>query len=215
MAQIIGFGASMMEGVGGANGGWLDLIKLDLHKRMYGEAELKEKHHIYNLGVSGHTSFQTLGRMKSELEARAVPDREYIFLFNPSINNDSKGVGAPDNILITPEQSAANVEQAIKLLRQYSSKILLLSSNPTDDKLTNPIGSYYFESKRTRLYNAAIAKKCAELDVPYINLLERSMSIDWLGSMMFKDGLHPNAAGHEWIAKQIKPELYKLLGIQI
>lgn len=213
MAQIIGFGASMMEGVGGANGGWLDLIKIDLHKQMYGGTELKEKHHIYNLGVAGHTSAQTLERMQSELEVRGWPEREYIFLFNPSINNDSKGVGSPENILVTPQQSSSNVEKAVTLLRKYSSKILLLSSNLPTDELTNPKGTSYFVSDRVRSYNDAIAVKCAELQVPYIDLIKLSDGVDWADTMMAKDGLHPNDAGHEWIAEQIKPELYKLLDL--
>ncbi len=211
MAQIIGFGASMMEGVGGANGGWLDLIKLDLHRQMYGGTELKEKHHVYNLGIAGHTSAQTFARMKSELEVRGWPEREYIFLFNPSINNDSKGVGSPDNILITAEESADNVEKAVKLLRQYSTKIILLSSNLPIDELTHPKGTSYFKSERVRAYNDVLAQRCAELKVPYINLIELSDSVDWENTMMAKDGLHPNDAGHEWIAEQIKPVLYELL----
>lgn len=215
MAQIIGFGASMMEGVGGSNGGWLDLIKLDLHKRMYGGAELKEKHHIYNLGVAGHTSAQTLERMKSELEARGWPGREYIFIFNPSVNNDSKGVGEPDNILVTPEESVQNMEKAITLLQQYSSKILLTSSNLPDDRLTNPKGANYFQADRTRRYSDMLAKKCAELDIPYIDIISLSDSVNWFDEMMAKDGLHPNDKGHEWIAEQVKPGLYKFLEIEV
>lgn len=213
MAQIIGFGASSMEGVGGSKGGWFDLIKQDLHTKMYG-GEVDEAHHIYNLGIAGHSSKQTLDRMESELKVRMWPNEEIVFVYHVSSNNDSKGVGSPDNILVTPEESASNVEKAIELLRNYSNKIIVVSSNIPDDSKTNPKKTSYFKAERTRIYNDAVRNKCHELNVQYMDFIELAKDMDWIGTMMASDGLHPNDVGHAWMAEQLKPELYKLLELE-
>src|SRR5512133_4042867 len=102
MIQIFILGSSMVYGVGGPNGGWADLIKQHLHKKMYGENGVGEKYEIYNFGKSGATIDFVKDTFKSQLDAY---DRKQKTIILVSVGgNNTKAEETPDNFVSTPEE---------------------------------------------------------------------------------------------------------------
>lgn len=55
MIQFFVFGSSTASGVGGAQGGWADLVKRELYRRMYAPDGVGEKYEFYNFSKAGAT----------------------------------------------------------------------------------------------------------------------------------------------------------------
>lgn len=69
----------------------------------------------------------------------------------------------------------------------------------------NPLdgSTSYFKNDRINSFNKILKKVCEGYD--RANFIDMSrLSDDWVGSCLFKDGLHPNDKGHELIFAALK-----------
>jgi lysophospholipase L1-like esterase len=213
MAKILGFGASVLQGVGASNLGWFDLLKKDIHQSMFSNGGRGEVHSVFNLGIAGNTTQMILDRLENEITARVKPDDEVVFVYSAGLN-DSKAVGEPDSFTNTPEIYAENLRKIVKVFHQYGQKILFVGLNPLDETKTTPKGTgSYFWLDRSRLFDKTLRDVASELNIPFVSVFQPMIDSDYM-TLLYSDGLHPNDAGHAWIAEHAKPELYKLLDLK-
>lgn len=217
MKNILIFGASIVHGVGGENGGWADKIKFSFHREMYGASGTTGDHcDIYELGVPGGTLPDLLARLDAELQARIGTARpeEVCILFSAG-TNDSKLHRDSSHHLYAPDDFAASIHAFIHLAKEYSTNILGVGVTPVDEGKLNAGGAgeqpYIFTNDRIQTFEEAFQRTCDEEGVQFVPLFG-NVPDDWQQAYLYKDGLHPNDRGHEWIRSSVEPELRKLVG---
>jgi lysophospholipase L1-like esterase len=214
MTQVFILGSSMVYGVGGSHGGWADLIKQHLHQKMYGDDALGEKYEIYNFGKSGATIDFVKDTFMSQLGAYGRKQKTVIVLAVGG--NNTKAEEQPDNFVSTPEEYEKEMRELLALLKENSDGLIFVGSNNyVDETKTNPKrnpltgGRSYFTNSRRQKFAGIVKQICADLDVTLVDVTVEKEK--WLSSYIYKDGLHPNDAGHQLIFEAIKPALDKHL----
>jgi lysophospholipase L1-like esterase len=214
MTQIFILGSSMVYGVGGPNGGWADLLKQDLHQRMYGENGVGEKYEIYNFGKSGATIDFVKDTFKSQLE---FYDRGQKTIILVSVGgNNTKAEETPDNFVSTPAEYEREMRELLGLLKQNCDGLILVGSNRSvDESKTNPKlnpltgGKSYFTNARRQQFSGIIKEVCEDMEIDLVDIVVGEK--DWLNNYIYTDGLHPNEVGHQLIFEAIKSALNKYL----
>lgn len=214
MKYLFFFGASYVHGVGAVHGSWPDIFKGEAHARMYGPAPAGEACQVYELGVPGATSQHLLDRMGNELHSRVhdgtSKDDVYIVLHTGI--NDCKAIDRPDNFLMDAAAFRDIVQQIVDVARQYSAHVILLGLPLLDESRNNPKinpitgNESYFTNARVREFDDTLRQVSSEMGVVYVPLIER-LPADWLEKYAYRDGLHPNDLGYQWIADQLRPVL--------
>jgi lysophospholipase L1-like esterase len=211
MKHILIFGASNVHGVGGQHGGWADGIKTSLYAEMFGP-EGERVYEVYELGIPGTALQDIQTRFETELQARVregSPDDAYV-VFSAG-TNDSVAVGDSANHVRTPEDFAASVHSFIHLARDYASHILGVGVTPVDETKTSPRKDAYYYNERLKVFEEAFQNICDAEGVPFVPLFSQAPA-DWVQHYSYRDGLHPNDAGYEWIQSQVEPKLREMLG---
>ena len=214
MTQIFILGSSMVYGVGGPHGGWADLIKQYLHKKMYGEGGVGEKYEIYNFGKSGATIDFVKDTFMSQLEAYGRKQKTIIVAAIGG--NNTKAEQEPDNFVSTPAEYEHEMRNLLELLKQNCDGLIFVSSNGyVDEEKTNPKfnpltgGRSYFTNARRQQFGAIVKDICEDMNIDLIDITVDKEK--WLSTYLYTDGLHPNEAGHQLIFESIKPVLDKHL----
>lgn len=218
MKNILIFGASGLHGVGGERGGWADRLKAALHKDMYGAGGAGEFCEVYELGIPGTTLSDMLARFEAEVRARVhQPDPDQTYIIFSCGANDAKAVDQIDNHPISAEDFAANVHAFIHLAKDYSNHIVGVGIVPVDESKTSPKESpvsgrlSYFSNQRLKQFEDAFAQVCGAEQVQFVPLFD-SVPADWAQTHLWRDGLHPNDHGHDWIHEKVEPVLRTMLG---
>lgn len=218
MKTVLMFGASITHGVGGEHGGWADMLKVDMHKAMYGEGASGESCTVYELGIPGNTSRDVVGRFEAETLAR-IPEKnpEQTFIIFSAGTNDSKATSSPDNYLHSPDEYSTNVRAFIRLAKEHAKHVLCIGILPVDQAKTNPKlnpitgTNSYFTNGRIKRFEDALVSACKQEGVHCVPLFD-NVPKDWDERYLFNDGLHPNTKGHKWIYEYVKPHIDKVMG---
>lgn len=213
MIQIFLLGSSMVYGVGGADGGWGDLVKRWLHSKMYGDAGVGEKYELYNFGKSGETITFVLQTFPAQFEHYARGGKTIAVL---SVGgNNSKAEGSPDNYVSTLDDYKAETEELLTMAKSKVDHVLVVGNGPVDESKTNPKfnpltgGKSYFSNSRRQQFSAAYKELCLQHGITYI---DRNVDEEtWIKQYMYPDGIHPNREGHAYISRQVIAEIEKLL----
>ena len=154
---------------------------------------------VYNLGVSGDTTRDLLGRFEQEVRNRIDEEEESIFVFS---------IGANDSVLLheegrqatPPEEFRQNLLKLIGLAREFSQKIVFVGLNPADEAKTTPIPwntEKSYKNEHIERYNGIVGSVCRERGILFLDILGEFRKMDYK-SLLF-DGVHPNTQGHEKI----------------
>jgi len=102
--QIFISGASLTYGVGGAKGGWADMIKLRIHKLQYNPRHERDKkyYEVYNFAKPGMVIDGVLASITSDIKYRKHESSESIIILSVGMNN-TKSTGTADNHFSTIE----------------------------------------------------------------------------------------------------------------
>ncbi|HSX29808.1 MAG TPA: GDSL-type esterase/lipase family protein [Candidatus Saccharimonadales bacterium] len=219
MKHVFLFGASYVHGVGGPQGGWADKIKVSLHRDMYGEDATGETCEVYELGVPGASTEESIKRFEPELQARltANSSRDDTIIVLQNGANDSKAVDSPEAYVSTPEAFAKNVQAMLAIAQKYAAHVIVLGLPPFDERKVrpkhNPITGKdsYFSNARLKAFEDVWKQACQSADVLFIPLYD-TVPETWTDRYLYIDGVHPNDAGHQWIANQLEPHLRERLG---
>lgn len=213
MPQLFLLGSSNVYGVGGENGGWADMVKLALHKKMYGKNGVGEKYEVFNFGKSGETI---------EFVIRTFPPllKEYgrggkVITVVSVGGNNAKATGTPDNYVSTIEEYSKSMTTLLDLLKKLSSHVIVVETGFYDEAKTSPKynpdigGNSYFSNQRKQAFELKLKEICKEKNITFVEL---GVSIDeWKEKYLSNDGLHPGPAGYKLISEKVLNEIEKFL----
>lgn len=141
---------------------------------------------VINGGVSGDTTAGGLSRLDWLL--RQSPDVVVV------------GLGANDGLRgIRPEASEQNLRVIIQRCRDAGADVLLLGM-----MIPPNYGPEYTEE-----FRALYPRLAAEMDVPMVPFLLEG--VGGVSDLNMSDGIHPTAAGHKIVARNVLPHLRDLL----
>lgn len=206
MAQILFFGGSSVQGVGDAEGGWVDRFKRELHGKMYGAEKLGQKHHIFNLGILGNSSSEVLERIPYELPARQWDGQNFVVVLGVGAN-DSKAVDSPANYIANIQEFMVTLQNIVDYVRGYTPHIVLIGLTPIDDTRTRPTANNsYYSLARIQEFNAALVDIAESNHLTFVELYNSMLALDWR-AMLYDDGLHLNSLGYEWLYQRVRQPL--------
>lgn len=213
MAQFFIFGSSNAYGVGGAEGGWPDLLKRQMHHQMFSPSGAGDVHELYNFGKSG-AKIDFVTRTWSDLY------KNYRRNKGPSIallsigGNDCRADGGPDAFVTTPEAFQTTLASLLRDLTAAFDAVLVLGLRPFDETKTMPFRgpqdlALYFANSRRALFNDLLRFACKETGASFVETpLPDAL---WIETCLYKDGLHPNSTGHERITCDLMDRLSPFL----
>ncbi len=141
---------------------------------------------VVNAGISGSTSASAVSRLQWQM--KTPPD---VLVLALGANDGLRGV--------SPAETKKNLAAAIDLARAGGVVVLLAGM-----RMPPNYGADY-----TKEFEATFASLAAEKDVAFLPFLLEGVAGD--PALNLPDGIHPNAAGYEIIAKNVANRLKPLL----
>ena len=203
MKGILAFGDSITFGMGVVpSNGSAQKLKEDFESQDIYNA-------LYNLGIPGDSSKDLLNRFETEANARIqyhYPDNKYVILIAIG-TNDSRGLGSPDNTQTSLEDYKSNVEKIVKLAKNHTNHIIIISIPPVDESLM-PFEDTYFSNEIIEQFNKTLQQISEKNNLLFCDVYkEFEKREDY--TTLFVDGLHPNNEGYFLMYKFIKKFLVK------
>jgi lysophospholipase L1-like esterase len=211
MKQVFMLGASSVYGVGAEHAGWGDLIKQYFHSKMFSEGGIGEKYEIYNFAKSGATIDFILDTFPTHLTNYGKGEK--VITIVSVGGNNSRAKDEPTNFASTPASYTTELTQLIELLKASSEKVIFVSTAYVDETKTNPIttshdNKYYFTNARRKQFEEITKELCEQNGIDFASIVVSEE--EWIKNYTFKDGLHPNQAGHQLLFDAIEPYLLEL-----
>lgn len=202
MAQILVFGDSITYGAWDIKGGWAGRLKALVTEKTIAT---KQKFYctLHNLGISGNTTTDLLGRVEFETRQRLKEKDETIIIFDIGANDaihDSRGIAWTE-----PEKFRKNLEKLVGIARKYSSNIVFIGIVPIDEAKASPVfwdAEVFYSNARLKNYNGIIKTVCAKNNAHFIDIFRKWIKSDY--KKLLEDGLHPNSKGHKMIFDEVK-----------
>lgn len=211
--RVLIFGDSITQGFWDTGGGWVARLR-----KYYDTLALKDLHsnnqpEIFNLGVSGDTTFNLLARIEPEIKAREWPDDPMIAVVAIGANDDLFENGEQR---VKPDEFRANIRKIIAIVNSLVKNIILVGNAACIEELTTPVfwADIHYTNEQMQKYEQIIKEVAAEHKVMFIPIFEEFKKRLDTGEDLLADGLHPNSEGHELIFNTVRPELDKLLNSQ-
>lgn len=194
------FGASGTWGMGDPEGGgWVARLKRFFDLRANQDYHDHSNVRIYNLGVSGATTFDLLERFNVEAKAR----RPAVIIISIGSNDavDVDKIGKPRE---SESDFSTNLRKLVKIGRKFTDKIIFLGLPPVDQEKTSPIPwnkRFFYTQERIERFDSLVRDLCEREKLVFISMLEILTKKDLL------DGLHTNSGGHEKIFQKVMDTL--------
>ena len=215
--QIACLGASTVYGVGGTKGGWPELLKYELHQKMYVPDGIGEYYEVYNFGIPGSTLSGLHDQTETNLKSIRKRGRQFISIFHGGANN-ALAIGSRDNFVSTPEKFRHEVTSYLEMVQSLSDHVLCLGMMPMNQNKVMPKikndeaqTKIYFSNERIKEFETIIGEVAQSLKITFIALFDEGMSLGWSESYQYDDGIHPNDQGHAWLYQKVKAKLQKIV----
>lgn len=209
MTQVFIFGASTAYGAGGAQGGWADMLKRDVHNEMFGKHGIGEKHEVFNFAKSGAPAEFVQETFPDQLKHYSKPGRK-IAIISVGMNN-ARADHTPENFVSSINDYIVLMTGLLKDLQLRFDQLLVVGYHVPDETKTVPFiniksGHHaYFWAERNKQFNAALKQICAENEIIFIDPI--ALQDKWAPDYLYDDGLHPNDAGYRLIYDALKPNI--------
>ena len=151
---------------------------------------------VINAGVSGDTAAKALARLPAVLEHR--PDVLVVAL---GVND-----GLSREPLVATE---AALERIVLDARAAGSRVLLVGVRLATGETAPRVGDTAGDEERARSLSGIFPRVAAAHGLPLVPDLLAGVAGE--PDLLFPDRLHPNAAGHERLAENVRPHLELLL----
>jgi len=197
MKNFLIWGDSITYGHGDADGGWVGRLRKTVWKDSI----------VYNLGISGDTTTEVLGRLEFEARQRIDPEEETVCIFAIGIN-DSIFLSDRGTFQTELPQFVKNIHEIYSQAKRISSRIVFVGLTPVDEKKTNPISwapNKVYKNDFIEKYHSALRTFCGETQLPFVDVFsswEKLQYMEWL-----YDGVHPNANGYDALFSEISSTL--------
>jgi lysophospholipase L1-like esterase len=194
MSKIIIFGNSIAYGAWDLEGGWVDRLRKDSHKKVIEE---KKDISVYNRSISGAITQDVVDRFESEIKP-IIRNEDTIVIFATGIN-DSIWMNNENKWRVSQEEFRNNLQKLIDLAKNHTKNIIYLGLTKTHDgdPITWATDKSYKE-ERVNLFNEILKEISEKNNISFLNL------IDVLEVEDLADCVHPNTQGHEKIFKKVK-----------
>ncbi|MDW3205751.1 MAG: GDSL-type esterase/lipase family protein [Alphaproteobacteria bacterium] len=157
----------------------------------------------YNLGIRAETSLDIARRWRAEVGPR-LPDHvagRLVFMFGLNDCADFNG----DGVRVPHDESVAAARTMIGEAAAWKPTLWIgmtpVRRSPPSIQ-PGPGVRYTFDRERTAALNLAYRETAADLGVPYVDLHDMlAEDSDWDAGMDAGDGVHPDDAGHQRIAR--------------
>lgn len=196
-------GASSAYGAWDTEGGWVARLRKSIDQKGFEDF-------VYNLGISGNTTADLIGRFDSEIRARLKDaegdDEEIIILFDIGKNDSAEWENS-----VSPADYEKNLSVLIALAQKYTANIAFLPILPADERKTNPVSwdeNLFYKNENIRHYNEIIQRVCDREKIVLIDITKLFVATDLPD--LLEDGLHPNDKGHDLIFQEVQSALKKL-----
>jgi len=208
--RILFFGDSIVQGFWGVEGGWVERIRKHYDSIAVQNLEGNMQPEIFNLGVDGDTTYGLLQRIENETKIRKWPKDPLCVVISIGSNDDSSKYNKQQ---ILPNEFRNNLEKIITKLRPITDNIVLVGNTACDESKTTPVfwGDYYYTNARLQQSEQAMEAIASKFNIPYVPIFERFKDKLDVGENLLVDGVHPNDAGHQFIAELVLPTLNALL----
>jgi hypothetical protein len=209
MSKVFFFGASIEYGVGGESGGWADMVKQSVHRIMFADNGVGEKHQVYIFAKPGADINFVVNSFESQLDDFGGDNQEVIAVVSVGMN-DAKAKNGPNNFLSNVEEYKAAMSKLLTKLKKRTDKIVCVGFTPVDETKTTPknnplTGDKTFHyNHRVEDFNKGFAEVTRQSGATFIDLFSQAESIGWRENYLYADGIHPNSLGHKWIFEQVR-----------
>ena len=151
---------------------------------------------VINAGVSGDTAAKGLARLPAVLKRR--PDILVVAL------------GVNDGLSREPLVAAqAALERIVLDARAAGARVLLVGARLATGEASPRVGDTAGDEERARALSGIFPRVAASHGLPLVPDLLAGVAGQ--PDLLFPDRLHPNAAGHERLAENVRPHLELLL----
>lgn len=206
VVRILVFGDSIAYGAWDTEGGWVERLKRDAHKRTV-KPDNNFKRQVYNLGVGGHSSKEILSRLENEIISRKSKTWSLFLVFSYGTNDERSCDGIAQT---SPEQFRRNNEQIIAIAKRHAEHILFVGTPPLVTPEVESWGRIYSDNK-LREYESILREQVEEAGLPFLSVRELFESGGFGRDLNIKDDLHPNDAGHDIIFHAVRNKLEDML----
>ena len=209
MAKLFFFGDSITAGAWDSQGGWVNRFIGQIMKKSIAPELADDSFYCmpYNMGVAGDTAPDIVRRLSAEVKTRTYndsPDQSVQFVFAIGVNDSVQYAHDLSNVY-TDEEFQLDLEVIIEKARHHTNNISFIGLLPVDEDITMPMKwepTKGYSNKSVQHFNKMIADKCAQHDLPFLNLYDAWLKMDDYKSYL-SDGLHPNDKGHSLMTQQI------------
>jgi acyl-CoA thioesterase-1 len=207
--RVLIFGDSIIQGFYDEQGGWAARLI-----NYYLAQEIAHKDNVptlFNLGISGDTTTDVLARFDFESAKRIVKGADNALVFAIGTNDT---IYRKDEVDSTPEKYTEQLTELLQIAKTFTNKILFVSLFPVIDSLLQPFpwstSGKCYSTERMQLFNTALNTFCDNNNLLLVDVWNSFNTHPDLDSLFF-DGIHPNATGHELIARTVQPKLAELI----
>lgn len=210
--RILVFGDSIGQGFWDSQGGWVQRLINEYHEQSLKNMLAGKDGYIemYNLGIAGDTARGVLKRMKYEVKSRRLHAEAEVIVIAIGMNDTMiyKGVDATPPDLFHDE-----LVQLLESARELTAKLLFVGLTAVDDAACSPwkysSTEECFNNDRIWQFESITREFCKEEHISHVKIFEKFKKAHEKTGLL-ADGLHPNDAGHAFIANLVKPAIDKL-----
>lgn len=152
---------------------------------------------LTNLAVPGNTTADVLRSMDDDIRTGGTD----VLVIGAGINDLCRW-GRPDGPQSTTDQQRAdNWDAILDKAAASGAAVIVAGLLPVDESRNDPAEGLYHTNDGIRAANRMIAAKCAARGIEFLDLYDDFARTGVAGKLA--DAVHPNAAGHDWLAQKL------------
>lgn len=205
MVDILVFGAGIERGFWDFRGGWVQRLQEDLDRYSWNN---NASYTVYNLGVPDNTSQDLRDRIKNEIMARESSEDVYVLL-KVSGGNDAQYHMEKEQNRVLVQQYRQNISSIVDLAQKHANKEVIIGDTPVDYSRLDPIPwkeTHQYRKGDLQEYRNERVEMTKDRGLDLIELRPYIDEENWRQNKL-RDGVHPNAEGHQQIYKIVKDGL--------
>lgn len=200
--RVFIFGDSVVHGYYDSKGGWANHIAQTYQKLALADLE-SEITEVFNLGISGDTAAGVLNRLESEVKSRQLYETEDCIVIAVGLNDAI----LRNNRVVTEVYDFQNTYDAIiDRALAICPRVICVGLSAVKESETDPwpysSSGEQWKNNRINLFEDTIKQSADNKEVAFIPIHDEFLSLSGNKDML-ADGLHPNEAGHSFIAKEV------------
>jgi lysophospholipase L1-like esterase len=208
--RILFFGDSITQGFWSIDGGWVEKIRKHYDGISMQDLDNNVQPEIFNLGISGDTTRNLLKRIDAEVLARKWKEDPLIVVIAIGTNDD---LFESNEQWVKPEEFRTNLEKILSKVSPITTAVMFVGNPACDESKTSPVswGDFTYTNRELERSEKTIAELANSQGFSFVPIFDGFKTKLDAGEDLLMDGLHPNDAGHKYIADCVLPELDLLI----